>query len=589
MKKKSQDKPSQKVERNDSWQNIVTNLGTRKDKRTLATVYWDNRSPEEYEQFYTGDELMARIVNLVPEEALRKFIEWTGIEPEEKERVVQTCENLNFRGSLEIAWKLGRAYGGALQYIITDTKDPSSPLQPGETVLGLTELSRYDLIVQSSDVEADFAKKNFGKPNLYRLSFQMGVTSKTYPIHHSRVLRFDGYLLPRHTYIRNSYWHDSILNRLINSVRNYQTSNDAVASIIQDFNVGVYKMKNLANLLAAGQDSKVMKRMDMIAYGKSVVKMMVLDTDSEDFVDVARNVTGLQELVMQQANRLVAATDIPHTKLLGESPDGSSATGNSTTAQWYDYIQSQQENYLRPKMQYLLDLLFPDLKGRLGFKFKSLYQMTELEEAELRNKQAQTDSLYIEHGVLDPTEIAESRFGGESYSIETELDKEGRENGTVSPGSQNFGPPQDEPFGGENEGDTTDPSLNTSIHQTNPEAGNKMNPSPNGADIKVKKDADTTVDLPTMNPNVGTYAMHNQPLPGVKPKAEPTVSTTASLQMNDLNYGQYVKPAGSTPIPRIIAPTVGDGIVAPSGGASGDKDLEKIKSLKASLSQPLDQ
>ncbi|KKM23144.1 hypothetical protein LCGC14_1618110, partial [marine sediment metagenome] len=51
-----------------------------------------------------------------------------------------------------------------------------------------------------------------------------------------------------------------------------------------------------------------------------------------------------------------------------------------------------------------------------------LWQLTEEEEAKRRKSVAESDAIYINSGVLDPTEVANSRFGGEVYSAETVLD-----------------------------------------------------------------------------------------------------------------------------------------------------------------------
>jgi phage-related protein (TIGR01555 family) len=428
--KKEQDPKEKKVSRLDGWVNLITSIGTNNDKRMASKPIWNLRSPQEYEEFYSSDELASRIVNLVPEEALRKWVEFTGYPKDILKKVEQRVQDLDLRSATEKTWKWGRAYGGACLYIVTDCIDPSRPLRKEEHVIGLRDLSRYDLRILTTDVEADFGSPNWGHPKIYYLVVQMGSEFKGYPIHWTRMVRFDGYIVPRRTYITNNYWHDSILNRLYNPIRNYQTANDAAASILQDFNIGVYKMKGLANLMQRGQEKVVKARIDMINYCKSVARSVILDADDEDFVDVSRSVQGLPELLEKQANRLVAATEYTHTKLLGESPDGSNATGNSTTGQWFDYVQSEQENYLRPKIKRLIDVIFPDMP-ELDFKFKSLYQLTELEEAQLRSTQSTTDKNYIDAGVLDPTEVCESRFGGDKYSVETKLNQEARKMGLI--------------------------------------------------------------------------------------------------------------------------------------------------------------
>jgi len=411
--------------RNDGWLNVVTGLGTSIDKRTASQAIYNIRAQEDWEQLYSSDDVASRIVDLIPEEGLRRWIEFTGVSKETGQDVNQVLQSLDARSAIEKTWKWARQTGGSVLYIVTDTDAPGEPLGKNERVIGLRDLSRYDLRILTTDIESDFGAPNYGCPNIYYLNVQMGSKFKAYPIHHTRVIRFDGKLVPRRTYIRNNYWHDSVLNRIYNAIRNYQTSNDAGAAILQDFNVGVYKMKNLTNLIAAGKEDVVKARLEMLNYSKSVIRSMVLDADEEDYVDTSRNVTGLGEMLGIQANRLVAATDIPHTKLLGESPDGSSATGNSTTSQWYDHIQSEQENYLRPKIKRLLEVCFPDMAD-LDFKFPKLWQLDELQEAQLRNQQSTTDTAYISAGVLHPDEVANSRFGGDTYSTETRLNAESR-------------------------------------------------------------------------------------------------------------------------------------------------------------------
>lgn len=585
--------------RMDGWANLVTELGTSNDKRMQSRVYWEQHSPEFFEQLYTGDELASRIVNVVPEECLRRGWEWTKVEKEVQIAIQKRCADLDLRGAIERSWKWGRAYGGACLYVVTDTSDPASPLEVGERVIGLRDLSRYDLRILTTDVETDFGSPNWGHPRIYYLVVQMGSTFKGYPIHWTRMVRFDGYLVPRRTYIRNNYWHDSILNRLYNSIRNYQTSNDAAAAILQDFNVGIYKMKDLANMMGAGKTEVIKARIEMLNYSKSVLRAMILDADDEGFEDVSRNVTGLADLLTKQANRLVAATDIPHTKLLGESPDGSNATGNSTTNQWHDHIQSEQENYLRPKLRRLSDAIFYDIPD-LDFKFKSLLQLDDLQQADLRNKQATTDQIYVQIGVLDPLEVADSRFGGDEYSIETKLDEAARSQGLIgqSPGepSQLFGNPGEENFPVESQQQPPEgyeppgsefpqpeqdqAGLPAGVPMYQPEgnptyASNAFDPNAEAME-EAKEEAALPESVREFNPSRSGIETHN---PGtqfdfrneqssipIPEKAKQLISQTMSEPMRDPRTDPKIKPGGRPNQPRKIIPTVGNGVTAPSGG-----------------------
>ena len=522
-------KITKNVAHKDGWSNLITGLGTSIDKRTQQQVFWQPQQPEFYEQLYAGDELAARICNVVPEEALRRWVEWTGVDKNQHKEIEKRCKSLGAREAIERTWKWGRAYGGAILYVVTDTDSPGLPMEKGEKVLGLRDLSRYDLRILTTDVEADFGSENYSRPNIYYLNVQMGSKYKAYPIHHSRVIRFDGYLVPRRTYIRNNYWHDSILQRLYNVIRNYQSSNDSAASILQDFNVGIYKMKNLVNMVASGQEDIVRKRLELLNYSKSVIKAMVLDSDEEGFEDLSRNVTGLAELLAHQSNRLVAATDIPHTKLLGESPDGSNATGNSTTSQWFNHIQSEQENYLRPKLKMLTEILFPEYPN-LDFKFNNLWQLNEVEEAELRNKQAQTDAIYLGNQVLDPAEVAKSRFGGDTYSTETKIDLEARAMGGI-----NFGE-----LGEASEPEEEIEGTGTKVIPENEESSRSG----------IEGTGQGTTPAPYIpNPSV---AFKNTEIASKTAKRTPVVSQTMSEPFRDPKFDPILKPAGMPNKPRVL-------------------------------------
>ncbi len=586
--------------RKDGWSNLITSLGTGADKRLASQLLWENHDPEFFEQMYAGGGIPARIVDILPEECLRHWIEWSNVDKKEQERRNELCEQLDVRGSLLKAWKWGRAYGGGLLHIVTDTADPASPLRIGERVIGLRDLSRWDVRILTTDIEFDFGSPNWGQPRIYYLNVQMGSQYKGYPIHWTRMLRFDGQLVPRRTYIRNGYWHDSILNRLYNAIRNYETSNDAAAACLQDFNVDVFKMKNLANLMGAGNEEVVRSRIEMLEYCKSTLNAMLIDADEEDYENKARQMQGVAELLIHQANRLVADTDIPHTKLLGESPDGSNATGNSTSQQWYNFVGTEQENYLKPKLKRLFSMLFPDAK-EISFKFRSLRVLDDTEKADLRLKVAQTDQIYIEQGVLDKSEVAESRFGGDEYSIETTIDKEARESGELIPGQQEIEGNEseeeekepDEGDGGKEPKNDAEP-FNTSGNQppegrselimeprpSEPEPGQDMrghegrggdisgrepelNPKPNGKGVEGQGIGELFEG--TGRPSTEFDLRNEQGPGGSKPIEKTFISQTMSEPMRDPRTDPHIKGPGIPNKPRTVLPTRGTGIMAPSG------------------------
>ena len=63
--------------------------------------------------------------------------------------------------------------------------------------------------------------------------------------------------------------------------------------------------------------------------------------------------------------------------------------------------------------------------------FPSVFTQTDEEKVEVRTKVAQLDQIYVNLGVLAPTEVRASRFDGTEYSFETELNEDITEKMTV--------------------------------------------------------------------------------------------------------------------------------------------------------------
>ena len=104
---------------------------------------------------------------------------------------------------------------------------------------------------------------------------------------------------------------------------------------------------------------------------------------------------------------------------------GGGGSDEQATETYNDSIKADQEIKLRPIIARIVGYLAPGLKlpEDLEFVFNPLSQPSEKEIADTRKTTAETDKLYVDMGALDPvTEVRESRFGGDHYSMDTKLD-----------------------------------------------------------------------------------------------------------------------------------------------------------------------
>lgn len=424
----------------DGWFNVFSGLGVKgRDKRVSNELSQEFMDEITAETLYAGDDVAAKIVDTLPEEALREWIEIKGIDADIEESIMGALDDIGARNLLKQAWAWGRMYGGAALFLsIDDGMDPSEPVKEDRiySIKSLTLLSRWEL--SPSQINSNIDSPFFGEPEIYRLQTSQPTNYVETYIHHSRLLRFDGVVLPRRMRIQNNYWGDSVFTRSQTAIQNYNSANDSAVSALQDFSVGVFQMKNLSELISSGQEGIVRTRLELMNLSKSVIKSIVLDAD-ETFTHQSKSLTGVPEVLKSAAARLVVASGIPHTKLLGESPSGLGATGDSEERNYYDHVKNQQNVILRPVLDTLLRYLLLSKKGPTQglipdgwtYDFVPLWQMSDKENADMQYVIAQKDQIYIQNNVLDPHEVAVSRYGGEKFSLDTVIDMDLRKKPTV--------------------------------------------------------------------------------------------------------------------------------------------------------------
>jgi phage-related protein (TIGR01555 family) len=215
-------------------------------------------------------------------------------------------------------------------------------------------------------------------------------------------------------------------------LRGVGTAYGGLELILDDFIQGVLTVKGLGAMIAAGNDDLIVRRMNIIDKSRHILNTAILD-EGESFEKHSSNVRGLADLVDRLVLALASVSEIPVTLLMGQSPAGLQATGNADIRFFYDKIAARQEDEIEPILKRLIHLLLlqkdkqiQGVESDWNIIWRPLWQMTDAELGELHKQQAEADKIYLEFGVLTPDEVAKSRFGGDHYSIETELDDETR-------------------------------------------------------------------------------------------------------------------------------------------------------------------
>lgn len=381
----------------DTLYNLVTGLGTAKDKTQSNQFGVTELNQFIVENMYRGDWIARKIVNTPAADATREWRQWQA-ENDQIELIEEVERDLNIQMRTRMAMVKARLYGGAALILgVDDRKDPSEELDidaVGEGGLRFVHaVSRHELSVEGG-LETDLMSPYFGEPRMY-VRHVKGIVTNSSPrilIHPSRVIRIQGEEYPNPD-MSSDGWGESILQSVYDAVRNAGMVSQAGAVLIDELKVDVIKIPDLTLQLGDQESTNLLT--ERLSYGmlsKSLNNALVMDKDDE-WERVSAQLAGLPEVIKMYLLIAAGAADIPATRLLGQSPSGLNSTGESDIRNYYDRIASDQENYLTPTLSRLDEVIIRSATGgrddNIWYEWNPLWQMTENELADIAKKKAE--------------------------------------------------------------------------------------------------------------------------------------------------------------------------------------------------------
>lgn len=425
------------AERLDGWGSVVMGLGSALRDKVESFSFsgsaraWDNWTTNE--TAYQQDDIVAKIVDTFPTDATREgFKLGTGDTVTDK----ALGEDISKSGALEAlknSWKWSNLHGGGATWVIVDDgRRQDEPVNWANIrrIISFRDLTSFE--VSPEKFYEDPMQSNWGKPQLFRLEttgLQVGFSTTTM-IHESRLIKFRG-VPPRRTDETSPgrhWWGVSMLERANEPMRWSNLIYKATAHLVSDSAQSVMKIKGLAAMINANQGEQVLKRLGIVDTGRSIARAIAIDAEGEDFTRQPLQLSGLHEILTKSDSRLASSVGLPVTKLFGTSPGGMNATGESDLQGHYGNVSGAQADKLKPALDELIRFFVADKSRPFGkvktwtITFNPLKKLSGTEEADRRNKIANTDKIYVDMGAVLPEEISASRFGPEGFSEETTID-----------------------------------------------------------------------------------------------------------------------------------------------------------------------
>ena len=333
-----------------------------------------------------------KIINIIPEDALRKPWIFEGIPDEAAAQKMQhRLDDLGFLLVLKRSLKLERLLGGCITFLGLESEEdaPGRPYRVHEgkrlrfvNAIPLSRISRVSW-------DEDPLSPGYMRPEKYLVNGQ--------DVHRSRCLIWDGQplfdpmdmaLTPFRANLTGfgpgklaAIW-DDIIKAVGTRQAAYQLilTNNAIIAAVQD----------LADLGGTTPGKKTLAQIEQMANTLSVYRAAIIDGEKVTLSQHSASFGSVPELLLVYLQVLAAASDIPATRFLGQAPGGLNATGTSDLENYYNVIDAYQQQDIVPKLRYVYDVLgyemFPRTWGEwrknLTFRFPPMWNASELEEAQ---------------------------------------------------------------------------------------------------------------------------------------------------------------------------------------------------------------
>ena len=396
----------------DGLQNVVAELGTPKDKASAWTYAVRQQSNIELENIYRSSWLGRKIVDTPVDDMTRCWRTWHARD-DLVDRMEAAERKFDLRRKTSEALRWARLFGASAIIIGAKSGRPCDPLDAGALAQGDLQFLHVavspTLIVK--EWEADFGSPRFGQPSLYTFSpASPGAMAPSVEVHASRVIAFTGVELPPNAARGLGAWGDSVFTSILDTLVTAGSITSVIASLVLEAKLDVVKIADLGALLSTtGGEDKIRKRFALAASLKSVNNMLLLG-EGEDYDQKTLTFAGLSDIHIRIMQEVSGAADIPATRLLGQTPAGLQATGESDLRNYYDMIHARQEASLRPALQRCDAIVFAsegiELPREATFSFNPLWQETPSQKAENALKKAQATKALHETGLIAEAALA---------------------------------------------------------------------------------------------------------------------------------------------------------------------------------------
>lgn len=339
-------------------------------------------------------------------------------------QLTQALERYKVRGLMRTAVIHDQAFGGA--HIYPRLKDGATDLPADAPVLLSSKFFKRGCLDSFAAIEPYWVTPNAYNsidptaPDFYKPQSWLLLSKK---VHASRLYTMISRPVADMLKAAYSFRGVSISQLAMPYVDNWLRTRQSVSDTVKQFSV-TYLKTDMAQMLQPGGAYSLINRAQLFNLTRDNRNLGICDKETEEFAQLNTPLSGLDALQAQSQEQMSAVSHIPLVKLTGVTPAGLNANSDGEIRVWYDYVAGYQSHNVTPLMCWILELIqlseFGEIDPGLSWDWNPLYELTDVELADVRDKNARTDQVYLEAGVVSG-EMVQQRLSQDPLSGYTSI------------------------------------------------------------------------------------------------------------------------------------------------------------------------
>lgn len=328
--------------------------------------------------------LIRACIQTVSDDLSRKWIKIDGCDDPQKLEVIENeLKKLHIKDLFHKAVTTTGYMGGAFIFIDTGEDDLTLPLAINDLSAELKEGSKVKFVVVDpvnvSPIEYNCINPlhdDYMQPRMWQ------VLGKR--VHASRLLPFVENQPPMLLKPNYNFLGIPQAQILWDYVMHFNQTRASTARLLDKISLLVVQTDMDAVLSDEHGIELFDAKMEFLERYRNNDSVFVCDKESEGVMNVQTAIAGCTDVVRQSLELIACINRTPAVKLLGISPSGFNATGESDLKNYYDYVASKQELY-REQIQTIINVIqlceFGNIDPAIAFKFEPLNEENKASQA----------------------------------------------------------------------------------------------------------------------------------------------------------------------------------------------------------------